>query len=271
MLDRAGVPSPDVDARILISDALGCTPAELGLRANSEVSEETASLVARRIAARARREPLQHILGRWPFLELDLRSDHRALIPRPESEDVVLAARDLLDSHAQTRMIDVGTGGGALALAFAASHPKCEILALDIDGEALALAQENRREHGLEERVQLVRSDLLTAVSAAEAFDLIIANLPYVSLEEYGVLEPEVRDFEPRQALVAARGGLEVIFRLLEQAPACLRPGGHLLLEMSPAQVDTVLQRANLPPWENARVIVDRFGRRRAVHSQRKP
>jgi release factor glutamine methyltransferase len=200
-------------------------------------AEETlAALVARR----ARREPVQHLVGEWEFLGYPLCTDGRALIPRPETEELTEALLDHLPRDVDLRVADVGTGGGCLAVAFALRRPRARVLAIDLSAEALALARENRDRHGLGERILLVQGDLLAAVRPGADLDAIACNPPYVAEDEWSGLPPEVRDHEPRLALVSGADGLEATRRLVAAAPDRLRPGGLLLLECAFSRAEPV-------------------------------
>ena len=269
ILKASGVENARQEADWLLREALdpGAAPVGRLARLTARQVERFDGMVARRAA----REPLQHVIGRWPFLDLELKVDRRALAPRPETEDLALAARGHLASVRPTLVADVGTGGGCIALAVAAAHPSAQVVAIDIDADALGLARENRALTRMEERITLVRGDLLAPVAPRAPFDLVVANLPYVREDEYESLAPEVRLFDPRQALVAADGGLAQIRRLLPQAAERLRPGGWLLLEMSPLQTRVIAAALRSQParWESVAILRDRFERERIVEAQR--
>ncbi|RMG42964.1 MAG: peptide chain release factor N(5)-glutamine methyltransferase [Acidobacteria bacterium] len=267
-LRAAGVPSPRHDAELLLAHACGRDRAAL-LAGRQPVSAPERERFRRLVERRAAREPLQHILGRWPFLDLDLKVDGRALVPRPETEDLALAVLARLPEDRPLLVADVGTGGGCLALAIASARPLARVVAVDLEPAALALAAENAAACGLAGRVRFVRADLLAPVAPAGAFDLVVSNPPYVAPEELPHLDPEVRRHEPRSALVAGRGGLAVIDRLVSQAPARLAPGGLLALEIAPAQARAALGRLRAAGLADAAVLPDRFGRPRVALARR--
>lgn len=202
---------------------------------------------------------MQHLVGSWPFLELDLRVDGRALVPRPETEDLVRYARERLDLESAGPVADIGTGGGCIALALAHSHPKLKILATDADVRALELARENARRSKFEDQIVFEEADLLPDGAPAD-LEMIVANLPYVSEEEWAELSPEVRVHDPRQALVASGGGLDLIRRLVALAPGALAPGGWLLLEMSAPQLPVLRAEISPAPWQSIEAHPDRYG-----------
>ena len=228
-LRAAGVPSPRVDAEILVADVLGLSRSEVYASRRQPTERELRrlrSLVDRRVA----REPLAYILGEWGFRRLDLKVDERALVPRPETEVVVERCLDFLRGLLRPRVLDVGVGSGAIALAIADEHPGASIVAVDSSAAALSLARENKARAGVNGRVRLVESDLLAGVGGP--FDLVVSNPPYVSPDEYEGLQPEIRLYEPYEAVVGVGVGESVA----SQASALLRPGGKLVLECGDGQ-----------------------------------
>lgn len=265
----AGIEKGVEEAEILLGEVLNLSRSRVRLRDNEPLEEDERERFHALLARRLRREPLQHLVESWPFLELDLSCDRRALVPRPETEDLVLHARQRIAELDRPRVADVGTGGGCIALALAEGHGSAEIVASDISDAALELARENARLTGLSERVRFVRGHLLDAFEGEAAFDLVVANLPYVAEAELHDLEPEVRLFDPREALVAPAAGRALIEELCDAAPARLAPGGWLMLEMAPSQTEPVRKRLAGAGFESARIIADRYGRPRIVEAQR--
>jgi release factor glutamine methyltransferase len=192
-LTAAGVDTPSVDAEWLVAHALGVSRSEVRLRPEREVPEAFAPLLERR----RRREPLAYVLGEWDFRRLTLKTDSRALVPRPETEIVVERCLELLRDEPSPRVLDLGTGTGAIALAIADEHPGARVTAVDSSLSALALAGENARRLGLPVDI---REDGLGA--AATGWDLVVSNPPYVAPDEWDELQPEIREWEPRTALV---------------------------------------------------------------------
>ena len=228
-LRAAGVPSPRVDAEILVADVLGLARSELYSsrhRVTSFEAEQLGELVRRRL----RREPLAYILGEWGFRRLLLKVDDRALIPRPETEVVVERCLEFLGELIEPRVLDVGVGSGAITLAIADEHLGAQIVAVDSSEHALSLAQENKARAGVNGRVRLVHGDLLSGVEGP--FDLVVSNPPYVSPDEYDTLQPEIRLYEPYEAVVGVGVGATVA----AEARNLLRPGGRLVLECGDGQ-----------------------------------
>lgn len=226
---------------------------------------ELEAMVARRLAG----EPLQYVLGRWAFRTLDLAVDPRALIPRPETEQVVEVALAELGDRSAPVVADLGTGSGAVALAVAVERPGARVWATDVDPDALALAEANRAGVGAE--VTLCRGSWYDALPGElrGGVDLVVANPPYVSEEEWPTLPPEVRR-EPHRALVAAAGsdgtpGLAAVEAVLAGAPGWLAPGGVVVVELAPHQAAAGVRVARRAGLRAVRVAPDLAGRDRAV------
>lgn len=223
-LAERGIESPSVDAEWLLAHTLGMPRSNLALVGELHRANETrfGELVERRAA----REPLAYVLGEWGFRRLTLKVDERALVPRPETEITVERSLALLAGRAKPRVLDVGTGSGAIALAIADEHPGAQVTALDRSEAALSLARENIDETGLGDGVRLVQADLGAGLPAGP-YELVVSNPPYVLNDELGELAPEVASWEPREALLD-RGQTNSVARHARKA---LVPGGHLVLE----------------------------------------
>jgi release factor glutamine methyltransferase len=209
-LCAAGIEEPRLDAELLLAEATGWDRARLAANPDEEIPPAAARRFAEMVRRRLRREPLAYILGRRGFRHLELAVDPRVLIPRPETELLVELALELKPR----RVLDVGTGSGAIALAVAGELPGCEVTATDTSAAALEVARANAERLGLGERVELVEAML---PPGPREFDLALANLPYVSEAEWGGLEPEVTEWEPREALLAGPDGLDAIRALLSR------------------------------------------------------
>jgi len=236
----AGVPEPRADAEVLLARALDTTRVGLVVAARRPLPETAARDFAALVARRAAREPLAYVVGEREFWSLPLTVDRRVLVPRPETELVVETALRL--APAARRILDLGTGSGAIAAALAREVPAARVWASEIDTEALAVARANLARHA--PRAALVRGDLLAPFRAA-AFDLVAANPPYVSETELGGLAPEVRDHEPCVALAAGPDGLAVLGRLVAEAPRVLAAGGWLVVEVGAGQAAAVRRLAD--------------------------
>lgn len=228
-LGKKGLPRAKLEAGLLFAGVLGLRRLDLFLQFERLLTAEEVDRLRAATLRRAQREPLQHILGTAPFRNLILKSDRRALIPRPETEELVDLALGLFPADQSIRVLDLGTGTGAIALSIAQERPSWKIEAVDASDDALALARENAAALGLADRVAFAKSDWFSAVT--DAYDLLVANPPYLTEAEVASAEPEVRLHDPVSALVAPNDGLADLRRILEAAPRHLRPGGWVLLE----------------------------------------
>jgi release factor glutamine methyltransferase len=233
---KRNIDNPRLNAEHLLAHVLERTRIELYLEFERNLGEtELATL--RELARRRRQgEPLQHLLGTVEFCGHIFLCDKRAMVPRPETEELV----ELLQSsiqHPVSSIADVGTGSGVIALSLAEKFPEAEIVAIDLSDEALALARKNAEQLGLSARIQFAKSNLLAEVDGV--FDLVIANLPYISTQDRHLLSREVLH-DPEIALFAGAKGDELICALIEQAPPHLRPGGWLALELGIGQAEAL-------------------------------
>ena len=230
-LAAKGSETPRLDAERLLAQALGLERIELYMASNRSLTPLELDAARALVTRRARREPLQYVLGEWGFRRLTLAVDSRALIPRPETEVLVERALALIAGLERPRVLDVGTGSGAIALAIADEHPGAMITGLDSSEDALALAAENAARTGL--TVELARHDLFQGLPDGP-WDLIVSNPPYVDAADLPTLQPEVRDWEPHGAL-SAEGAVEAVAR---GSVAVLAPWGGLALEVGAGQTD---------------------------------
>ena len=258
-----GVPDPQVDAEWLFAKALGCSRAELTLARARELTPEEVGEAAALVTRRAAREPLAYVLGEWGFRRLTLRTDPRALVPRPETEVLVERCLELLAGYAEPLVLDVGVGSGAIALALADEHPGVSVRGIDVSEGALALAGENARRTGLADRVVFELGDAADLPSGP--FDLVVSNPPYVEPDEVEGLEPEVRDWEPRAALV----GADTTEAVVSGAWHRLRPGGFLVLEMHASAARDVADLLRAQGYDERRITLDLAGRERVVEGTR--
>ena len=223
-LEAAGLEHTAVDAELLLGQVLGLTRSELLLEPERTLDARELDRVTSLVARRAGGEPLQYVLGEWGFRGLVLAVDARALIPRPETEVVVERCLTLLRGVESPRVLDVGTGSGAIALAIADEHPGARVTAIDVSEDALALARENAERTGI--RVALLHHDVFAGLPG-KGWDLVVSNPPYVREHELDALDPSVVDWEPNVALVD-RGQTDL---LVADAARVLRLGGALVLE----------------------------------------
>jgi release factor glutamine methyltransferase len=229
-LDAKGVDNPRLNAELLIGHALGLPRMQLYLQFDRLLTVPELDKIRPLVKRRSQREPLQYILGEQEFFHIKLKVDRRALIPRPETEQLCEVITQLLPQSPLT-ILDLGTGSGAIALALAAFYPQATVTGVERSAEALALARENAAALGLEARTRLLASDWFAALEPGAQFDLIVANPPYLSEAEAAGTAPEVRAYEPLVALSPGPDGTEALARILAEAPRYLGAGGLLALE----------------------------------------
>jgi release factor glutamine methyltransferase len=256
-LTASGVDNPRLDAEVMLASALGVNRAELYADSEVKLDERAASEFATMVRRRSEREPLAYVLGRAHFRELELIVDSRVLVPRPETELLVDLAED------RQRVLDVGTGSGAIALAIAHERDGARVTGIDNSPDAVEVARANAERLGLE--VEFLIADLIVG----GPYDLIVSNPPYVREPEWDTLQPEITLYEPREALVAGPDGLDVIRDLVPAAADVLVRGGTLAIEVGQGQsraVEHLLERSGFRDVETTR---DLAGIPRVVRGRR--
>jgi len=237
-LQKRSIENPRLNAEQLLAHVLGRSRMELYLEFERPLGETELAPLRELVKRRGQGEPLQHLLGTVEFCGLTFAIDKRAMVPRPETEELVELLKSQIP-NSKFQILDVGTGSGVIALSLAAKFPEADIFAVDISEEALALSQENAVALGLSERVKFSKNDLLEKI--AERFDLIVANLPYIGIQDRTTLSREVLH-DPEAALFGGEAGNEVIRQLIEKAPFRLNPGGLLALEIGLNQGEALLE-----------------------------
>jgi release factor glutamine methyltransferase len=257
-LAARGVESPRLDAELLLARALGLERIELYTQHDRPLTEAERAAARTLVQRRGAREPLAYVLGDWDFRRLTLKTDRRALVPRPETEIVVERCLALLDGVAAPRVVDVGTGTGAIALALKHECPAAEVHATDVSAEGLELARENAAANGLD--VDFAHGDLLAGL--AGPFALVVSNPPYVGADELETLAPEVRDWEPRGALVDEGQTA----RLAREATNVL--DGWLVLEVHENRAQAAAHELDALGYGEIGVVRDLAGRERVVEAR---
>ncbi len=260
---RAVTDRPRLEAELLLAHLLEERRVFLHAHPETALSPMQASIYARLVQRRAHDEPLPYLTGRVEFYGRDFAVTPDVLIPRPETELLVETALAWIKSHDVTRVVDVGTGSGCIAVTLAAEMPRLSIIATDISADALHVARRNAERQRVGDRLACVQADVLAPLLGP--FDLIVSNPPYVAGDEWDTLPASVRR-EPRLALLAGPQGLDAIRRLLNQARARLRPGGLLLVEIGETQGNAVraLARANFLQ-ASVRILQDLAGKERLL------
>ena len=264
-LQEAGVDEAALEADVLVRHVLGLERVDLLARAETPVAPAQSAALEGLLARRLRREPLAYVLGRREFHGLDFRVTSAVMVPRPETETLVEEALAWAGGRpTPITVADVGTGSGCIVVTLAVGLPNVRFLATDASPAALAVAEGNARRHGVAERVRLLSGHLLQPLPCP--VDLIVANLPYIPRGRLDTLQPEVRDYEPREALDGGPDGTDLLRPLLHEAGAYLRPGGALMLEIDDEQGSTLAEEArNAFPASAVRVLPDLAGRDRVL------
>jgi release factor glutamine methyltransferase len=249
------IENPRLNAEHLLAHALGRTRMELYLEFERPLDEAELTPLRELVKRRGQGEPLQHLLGSVEFCDQNFLADKRAMVPRPETEELVELVQSKIENR-ESKIIDVGTGSGVIALSLAKKFPEAEVHAVDISEEALGLARENATRLGLD-RVRFQKSDLLESLS--ERFDLMVANLPYISMQDRHQLAREVLH-DPEVALFGGPRGDELVRKLIEKAPPYLEAGGLLALEIGVDQAEGLSDFLRLKNYHDIELKKDYSG-----------
>ena len=260
-------PTAVQDATVLLMQALGTDRAALIAHPERSLTREQLADIQRLVERRLRFEPIQYILGTQEFYGLELKVTPAVLIPRPETETLVEAVLARLQHDQSVKIVDIGTGSGAIAIALAVGLPRAHVTALDLSPTALDVACENAALHGVAGRVRFVQSDLLAAIAGESEFDAVVSNPPYIPVGDAPTLHAQVREFEPAMALFAGVEGLDIYARLIPEAAPLLRPGGLLALEIGYGQRDVIA--ALLAAWDEVEFVADLQGIPRVALARR--
>ena len=274
-LAQRGSESARLDAEVLLSHVRGCPRIALYTTFEDLVSLDQRKRFRDLVRRRGNGEPVAYLVGTKEFFSLNFNVSPSVLVPRPETEGLVVRVLDVckeaLPETSAPAIVDVGTGSGAIAVTLAKHLDCASISASDISEDALRQARENAHLHHVDDRITFIKSDLLDDAHLTGPWDIIVSNPPYVRSDEFEGLPNSVRCFEPRQALVGGPTGVEIISRLIHQACACLKVGGWLLIEIGPHVHDAMQQiLANTSGLEQGPVIQDLAGRPRIVQAKKK-
>jgi release factor glutamine methyltransferase len=263
-LTSRDVGSPRMNAEMLLMFTIGCDRAYFFAHPERELTDDEASRYTDVVNERARGVPSQYIIGHQEFWGLDFIVNPSVLIPRPETEHLIETVLELSKSYRSEtlKIIDVGTGSGAIALALAKEFPEADVHAADISAEALEVARANAARLGFD-RVRFHQSDVLADVMHDASFDFVVSNPPYVALTEEDKVQDVVKKFEPRVAVFAGTHGLDVIRRLIPQSREALRAGGWLLMEVGYSMSESVMEL--LGDWDDVHSVPDLQGIPRVI------
>ena len=278
-LKRQGSDTPRLDTELLLAHARQCRRIELYTHFEDELTTEQRTTMRELVKRRSQAEPVAYLIGHREFFSLDFHVTPDVLIPRPDTETLVVELLERAKGHTAPRILDIGTGSGCIVIAAAVHCPDARLTAVDVDPQALAVAQENAQRHAVADRISFLQSDLFSALCGEETSDMgknhdatdgrfgfIVSNPPYVSEADYAALEPDVRLHEPRIALDGGPDGLQCFRRLLSQAPSFLAPGGTLLVEISPEQTESMRRLAEqVDGFDEPKFVKDLAGRERVL------
>ncbi|HEX5036623.1 MAG TPA: peptide chain release factor N(5)-glutamine methyltransferase [bacterium] len=252
--EKKGIPNPRLDAELLLASVLKCKRVDLYIGFENAVSEKHLAEYKALIERRAKREPLQYILGETEFWGLKFKVTPEVLIPRPETELLVEECLKFVGAQfiapgpdeSGPYILDIGTGSGCIAVSLAKHIPEAKVVATDISKESLEVAKENAEANGVADRIEFVASDIapwLFFETRGSKFDLIVSNPPYIDPLELDLLQAEVSRHEPRRALDGGKGGLEIVDKILTEAPDFLKSPGRLMLEVGEGQAEALKKK----------------------------
>lgn len=269
-LREKGAEFPRLDAEVLLAHVAGCRRIDLYTRFQEVASEEVRANYKLLVRRRVEGCPVAYLVGHKEFFSLDFFVNPDVLIPRPETEILVLELLRLARPLTNPTFVDVGTGSGAIAIAALKNHPGMRGVACDCSAKALAVAARNADRHGVSSRLTFLESDLFQRFSPSDRFDFIVSNPPYIAANVWAELPVGVRDYEPRLAIVGGNTGYEVITRLIDQARLHLHAGGFLLLETGATQAEKVTAMIqSFPEYEAPAIVNDHAGLPRVVRARR--
>jgi release factor glutamine methyltransferase len=265
-----GSESPRLDTEVLLAHALGCRRIELYTRYEEEASAEARQRFRELVRRRVEGCPVAYLVGAKEFFALRLEVNPAVLIPRPESEFIVMECLRLAKPMAQPKILEIGTGSGNIAVAVAKGHPAAELTAVDLSADALTVARRNAERHGVAERIRFLQGDLFEPLAAGERFAFILSNPPYIAEAEMSSLPAGVRDYEPHLALNGGPGGYSVVDRIISAAANHLEAVGYLILEIGAPQEKHVREQIERQGgYQVAATIHDYSGHARVVQARR--
>ena len=266
-LKKSGSDTPRLDAEILLAQVRGCKRIQLYVDYADPLSDDQRTRMRELVKRRANHEPVAYLVGRREFYSLNFKVTPDVLIPRPETETLVLDLVTTAKPLESPTILDLGTGSGCIAIAAAHQLPNAQVMAIDQSPHALAVARENAVQHKVADRVRFLEGDLFAPLEPGTQFDVIASNPPYVADDEMATLPPDVRDHEPASALKAGPKGLDVLQRIIDAAPDWLKPTGVLLLEFSPEQAADLTALLENRGFTSVKLLKDAAGRQRIARA----
>jgi release factor glutamine methyltransferase len=269
-LREKGSESSRLEAEVLLAHARGCPRIQLYTAYDEPLPEPVRARMREMVQRRAASEPVAYIVGHREFFSLDFIVTPDVLIPRPDTETLVVEVLERLKSVPRPTVLEIGTGSGCIAVALAVNHPGASIVAVEVSAAAAGIAQRNVERHNVADRVTIVEGDLFAALPAERRFDAVVSNPPYVRLDEMEQLDPDVRLHEPHLALAGGADGMDLLRRIVDESPSHLREHGWLALECSRAQAAPLQQRVNaISEFTDSRIVNDASGHPRVVLARR--
>ena len=270
-LKDRGCETPRLDAEILLAHSRGCERIKLYTEYDAPLTPEERQTMRELVKRRATHEPVAYLVGFREFFGLEFEVQPGVLIPRPDTETLVVTALEAASEIDSPRILDLCTGSACIPVAIAANCPSSQLMAVEIDDTPFAVAQRNVARHELDSRFKLVQGDLFEAVGNGPSFDVIVSNPPYVTDGEMKTLPPDVRDHEPHLALRAGADGLDIVRRIVAEADPYLTDGGALLLEIASEQAESVVKLfADTGKFEPAQIAQDLGGQSRVVWGRKR-
>lgn len=264
-LKERGVESPRVEAEILLAHAAGCQRILLYTRLDEPTPDAVRATMRDLVQRRMKSEPVAYLVGHREFFGLDFLVDRSVLVPRPETETLVMVGLQLLESLPESaRVLEVGVGSGCVSVALAKQRPGISVTAVDVSADALVTADRNVEKHGLSGRIELREGETFAAVRG-ETFDLIVSNPPYIRTDEMAGLDADVRLHEPHGALEAGEDGLDVVRQLIAEGHQHLSQGGAMALEIDPAQMAATAELLAAAGWTGVKRTKDPNGNERVI------
>jgi release factor glutamine methyltransferase len=268
-LRARGIESSRLEAELLLAHALGCRRIDLYARYLEDATDAHRQRFKELIQQRLAGTPVAYLVGRREFFSLDFEVTPAVLIPRADTETLVVQCLRLAKPMSEPTILDVGTGSGCIAVTVAHQHKTAHVTAVDVSPDALAVAVRNAERHKLTERIRFLQSDLFAALPDGDTFDFILSNPPYITHAEMALLQPSVRDHEPRLALDGGADGFTVLTRLITEAMSRLKPGGYLLIEIGSSQDEGARQRLATAGYEVGKTLIDGSKQPRVVVGRR--
>ena len=269
-LNTKGVESPRLNAELLLANLLNCKRLDLYLKYDQPLKEIEINKYRELIARRGKREPLQYIIGNVEFYGLNFSVNPNVLIPRQETEILVDQIISNIDKNTKVKILDIGTGSGNIPIALAKNLPNVEIVAIDISGNAIAIAKFNSERNNVSDRINFINSDFNKyLISENHQFDIIVSNPPYIKIDEYNLLEKELTDFEPNIALTDFNDGLTFYRNISEKSKSLLKSNGQIYFEVGISQSGKVKEILEKNNFSNIKLVKDYLEIERVVYGDK--